>query len=162
MGVLRVHIAVVVQDADVNRSHRVGDRRLDVDASATRRRLDWLPRERLTIRRRLPFMIENLRCEPLEWYRRNHMAMRAVDPSANLVIHHLLEKHEEGICTTMSEIMTKPEGQVIYPTYQQLTAEEREWNYRVAIRHLLDSVRTRDKTIYGNFCRDLAELRFAP
>jgi nucleoside-diphosphate-sugar epimerase len=137
------------------------DRQLNVDASKTRRRLDWVPRERLSIRRRLPFMIENLKCEPLEWYRRNHMAMRAIDTSANLRIHQLLERHEESICATMSEIMTGAEGRVVYPTYQHLAPEEREWNYRVAIRHLLDSVRTRDKTIYGNFCRDLAELRFA-
>ena len=137
------------------------DRRLDVDASVTRRRLDWVPRERLSLRRRLPFMIENLKCEPLEWYRRNHMAMRIVDSSANLKIHQLLEKHEEQICESMAELMTSPEGQVIFPTYGKLTPDERAWNYRVAVRHLLDSVRTRDKSVYGSFCRDLAELRFA-
>ena len=137
------------------------DRRLDVDASRTRQRLGWVPRERLSIRRRLPFMIENLKCEPLEWHRRNHMAMRAVMTSANLKIHQLLEKHEAAICDTMAELMTNQEGRVLFPTYQGLTHEEREWNYRVAVRHLLDSVRTRDKSIYGNFCRDLGELRFA-
>jgi nucleoside-diphosphate-sugar epimerase len=137
------------------------DRRLDVDASQTRRRLDWRPRERLSLRRRLPFMIENLKCEPMEWYRRNHMAMRMMVTSVNLRVHRLLEKHEENICDTMAELMTNAEGRVLFPTYQALTPEEREWNYRVAIRHLLDSVRTRDKSIYGNFCRDLAELRFA-
>jgi len=137
------------------------DSRLDVAPSRTWRRLDWVPRERLSIRRRLPFMIENLKCEPLEWYRRNHMAMRVADTSANLKIHQLLEKHEEQICESMAELMTSSEGQKLYPTYQQLSPEERAWNYRVAVRHLLDSVRTRDKSIYGSFCRDLAELRLA-
>ena len=106
-------------------------------------------------------MIENLKCEPLEWHRRNHMAMRVVDTSANLRIHQLLEKHEALICESMAELMTGKEGQHLYPTYQQLSPEERAWNYRVAVRHLLDSVRTRDKTVYGSFCRDLAELRLA-
>ncbi len=159
----REHVQSLLGDRPFERAWMASyfDRRLDVDASHTRRRLDWVPRERLSVRRRLPFMIENFKSEPLEWYRRNHMAMRAVDTSANLRIHQLLEKHEELICDTMSELMTGAEGQTLYPTYQQLAAEEREWNYRVAVRHLLDSVRTRDKTIYGSFCRDLAELRFA-
>ena len=160
---LREHIQRILGDRPFERAWMASyfDRRLDVEANHTRRRLDWVPRERLSIRRRLPFMIENLKSEPLEWYRRNHMAMRVVDTSANLRIHQLLEKHEEQICGIMAALMTGTEGQVLYPTYQQLAPEEREWNYRVAVRHLLDSVRTRDKTVYGSFCRDLAELRFA-
>ncbi len=160
---LREHIQRILGDRPFERAWMASyfDRRLDVDASHTRRRLDWVPRERLSIRRRLPFMIENLKCEPLEWHRRNHMAMRVIDKSANLTIHQLLEKHEAQICEEMAELMTSREGQSLYPTYQRLTPEEREWNYRVAIRHLLDSVRTRDKSIYGSFCRDLAELRLA-
>lgn len=159
----REHMKRILGDRPFERAWMASyfDRRLDVDASVTRARLDWVPRERLSIRRRLPFMIENLKCEPLEWYRRNHMAMRAVDTSANLRIHQLLEKHEEQICEAMSALMTGDSARAVYPTYQHLTPEEREWNYRVALRHLLDSVRTRDKTIYGSFCRDLAELRFA-
>ena len=134
---------------------------LDIDPSRTRQRLEWVPRERLTIRRRLPFMIENLKCEPVEWYRRNHMAMRMLDTSASLRVHHLLERHEREISEEMSNYMTSEDGRRLFPSYQTLMPEEREWNHRVALRHLLDSVRTRDKSIYGNFCRDLAELRFA-
>ena len=160
---LRDHVKQLLGDRPFERAWMASyfDSRLDVDPSCTWRRLNWVPRERLSIRRRLPFMIENLKSEPLEWYRRNHMAMRAVDTSANLRIHQLLEKHEEQICQSMAELMTSSEGQSLYPTYQKLSSEERAWNYRVAVRHLLDSVRTRDKTIYGSFCRDLAELRLA-
>ena len=137
------------------------DSRLDVDASLTRQRLDWVPRDRLSIRRRLPFMIENLKCEPEEWYRRNHMALRIVETSENLRIHQLLEKYEDQIGEELSEFMISPEGRKLFPSYQGLAPEEREWNHRVALRHLLDAVRTRDKSIFGSFCRDLAELRYA-
>lgn len=43
------------------------DLRLDVDASRTRRRLDWAPNPDLHILKRTPFMIENMRNNPEEW-----------------------------------------------------------------------------------------------
>ena len=43
--------------------HRHGD---DVDASRTRQRLDWAPRPRLEILRRMPFLVENLKTDPID------------------------------------------------------------------------------------------------
>ncbi len=47
------------------------DRELRVDASRTRRRLDWAPNPSLEIRRWIPAMVENLQAHPSEWRRRN-------------------------------------------------------------------------------------------
>jgi len=137
------------------------DRQLRVDASRSQDRIGWTPRGRLMVLRRLPFMIENFKTDPTEWYRRNHAAMRIVRPSAHLRVHQLLEKHEPRICDTVSTYMASREGRRDFPSYRRFGSEEREWNHRVALRHLMDSVRTRDKSIYGSFCRDLAELRYA-
>ena len=139
---------------------RYVDRRLVVDSSRTQRLLDWSPRERLTLLRRLPFLIENLKTDPVEWYRRNQAAMRIVRPAVNLRIHQLLEKHERRIYDEVSDRMVSAEGQRRFRSYQLLPEEEREWNHRVALRHLMDSVRSLDKSAYRNFCRDLAELRY--
>jgi len=141
-------------------SHYI-DRQLRVDATRSQALIRWAPRGRLTLLRRLPFMIENLKTDPVEWYRRNHAAMRIIRPSAHLRVHSLLEKHEGRICDAVSTYMASREGRRVFPSYRKLGSEEREWNHRVALRHLMDSVRTRDKSIYGSFCRDLAELRYA-
>lgn len=45
------------------------DRRLHVDASRTRRRIDWAPNPNLGIIKRLPRLIENLKHHPTEWRR---------------------------------------------------------------------------------------------
>ena len=135
------------------------DRQLLVDARRTRQTLGWEPRARLSIERRLPFMIENLKTNPAEWYRRNHAAMRLEPPLENLRIHRLLEKHETRILEGVFTLMTNPEGRERFPGYQALPPEEQMWYHRVAFRHLLDSVRTRDKSIFASFCRDMAELR---
>jgi nucleoside-diphosphate-sugar epimerase len=136
------------------------DRQLLVDARQTRATLGWKPRPRLNIDRRLPFMIENFKADPTEWYQRNHAAMRLEPPLDNLRVHRLLEKYETRILEGMSTLMTGRKGRERFPDYQNLSAEEQMWNHRVALRHVMDSVRTRDKSIYASFCRDLAELRF--
>lgn len=43
------------------------DRRLDVSAARTRRRLDWAPNPELDVLKRLPYMVENMRQNPEEW-----------------------------------------------------------------------------------------------
>ena len=43
------------------------DLKMTIDASRTRARLGWAPRPRLELLRRLPFLIENLKTDPLEW-----------------------------------------------------------------------------------------------
>lgn len=51
------------------RSWMVGyiDRRLNVDASKTRRHIDWAPNPELAILHRLPRLVENLRKDPERW-----------------------------------------------------------------------------------------------
>jgi hypothetical protein len=136
------------------------DRQLRVDASRSRERLGWDPRERLAIERRMPFLMENLKTDPVEWHRRNHAAMRVIMPSPNLRIHRLLERHEQRIGRELSERMLSSDGQRRFPSYQKLSEDQREWNHRVALRRLMDAIRSGDKSVYRSFCQDLAEIRF--
>ncbi len=43
------------------------DLRLDIDASRTRRRIDWAPNPELHILKRIPYMIRHMRNDPAEW-----------------------------------------------------------------------------------------------
>jgi len=52
------------------------DDQLTVDASHTRRRLGWSNRPRFNLIRRMPFLVDNLRTQPLRWSVLNHAAMR--------------------------------------------------------------------------------------
>jgi hypothetical protein len=47
------------------------DRRLEVDAARTRRRIDWAPNPELGVLRRLPVLVGHLRDRPAEWERWN-------------------------------------------------------------------------------------------
>jgi nucleoside-diphosphate-sugar epimerase len=131
---------------------------MTIDAGHTRRRLDWAPRPRLEILRRLPFLLENLKADPTEWNLRNRAAMKAVQIPINLRVHWLLARHQEEIIREFTTLLTDT-GKARFARYQLLTADEHEWNHRLVLRHLLNAVRTKDRGIFMAYCRDLAQMR---
>jgi hypothetical protein len=137
------------------------DRQLVVNSALTRERLGWEPRPRLKLLRRLPFLIENLKTNPVEWNRRNHAAMQKVEISINLRTCRLLEKHDEAIRNETTERILEQMQTRTFPGYQRLSRERSSWLVQVALRHLINSVRTREKAVYSSYCRDLAERSFA-
>jgi nucleoside-diphosphate-sugar epimerase len=136
------------------------DKQLTVNAHKTRVRLGWMPRERLKILRRLPFLLDNYKTEPIEWYRRNRAAMKEARLAAHLRVYRLLERHEQEISAEVSKRLRAPEARRRFPSYQQLGSEDMRWNHRVALRHLMNAAMTRQKTVFVSYCRDLAERRF--
>jgi nucleoside-diphosphate-sugar epimerase len=136
------------------------DRALTVDARRSRELLDWTPRPRLEILRRLPFLTENLKMDPVEWNRRNRAALKGVRLRSNLLVHQLLEKHEEAITADYTRALTGPEGRERFPSYQYIAADEHEWNHRLVLLNLMNAVRTRERAVFLAYCRGLAERRF--
>ncbi len=132
---------------------------LRTDASRTRARLDWSPRSRLEILRRMPFLIENFRTDPATWAEVNRAAMRRVSVPANLKIHWLLEQHQETVMSRFTQMLTGADGRDRFPSYQSLTPAQHDWHHRLVYRNLLSAVRTRDKGVFMGYCRDLAEQR---
>ncbi len=137
------------------------DTEMRIDASRSRARLDWAPRDRLAILRRMPFLIENLRTDPLEWNRRNREALKQVHVPDHLRVHWLLRKHEDVIIREFHGLLTGPLGPTRFPSYQSLTPEQHEWHHRLLMRHVLNAVRTRDRGVFMGYCRDLAERRLS-
>lgn len=133
------------------------DRVLAVDARRTRELLGWSPRPRLEIVRRLPFLLENRKTEPEAWHARNRAALKRVELRPNLLVHRLLERHEEEIAA----LFTRRLGDASrFPHYAALSDLEHRWNHRLILHQLMSAVRTRERAILAEFCRDLAERRY--
>jgi nucleoside-diphosphate-sugar epimerase len=158
---VRDMMARVGGGAAVDRAWQAGtvDVEMRTDASRTRARLDWSPRPRLEILRRMPFLIENCRTDPATWAELNRAAMQQVRVPANLKIHWLLEQHQETVMRQFTELLTGPDGRARFPSYQALTPAQHDWHHRLVYRNLLSAVRTRDKGVFMGYCRDLAEQR---
>jgi hypothetical protein len=137
------------------------DLAMTIDASRTREKLGWAPRERLEILRRLPFLIENKKTDPIEWSRLNRAAMKEVHVPANLLLYRLMEEHENEIIEEYSRVLLGPKGREKFPSYQRVSADDHDWNHRVVLRNLMNSVRTREKGIVVAYCHDLAQRRAA-
>lgn len=134
---------------------------LAVDPTRTWAKLDWRPRERLRVQRRVPFMVENLKTDPLEWHRRNQAALKDVRVRPNLRIHRLLEKHHDEIRRRfVDDLLAGRDGAEPFPSYRKVPREILEWRFTVVLRHLLNAVRTSEKGLFTAYCRDLAEKRF--
>ena len=136
------------------------DRQLAVDARRTRERMEWGPRERLELLRRLPFLVEHMRSESVEWERRNLEILRRRRPAANLRIHRLLEQHEARIVDRLGKRLAAGSGRDGAPVLTETQAVELAWSLKVALHQLMVAVRTQDGVPYLSFCRDLAARLF--
>jgi nucleoside-diphosphate-sugar epimerase len=136
------------------------DKSLTIDAARTRARLGWAPRARLEIVRRLPFMLENLRIDPIEWHRRNRAAMKQVHMRVYLRIYHLLEQNEDEIVRVLMRRFRDSRTTALLPHYQAEPDAALEWHCRLALRALMNAIRTRDRGVFATYCRDLAVRRF--
>jgi nucleoside-diphosphate-sugar epimerase len=136
------------------------DLAMNVNSLRSRQILSWGPRPRLELLRRMPFLIESFKTDPVEWNRRNRAAMKEVRLHSYLRIHQLLEQHEQEICDEYTARLTGPEGRERFASYQSVTADEHEWNQKLILRHLMNAVRTRERAVFVSYCGDLAERRF--
>jgi nucleoside-diphosphate-sugar epimerase len=136
------------------------DLAMTIDSGRTRALLGWEPRPRLQVLRRLPFLLENRRTDPIEWNRANRAAMKEVHLETNLRIYALLKEHAHEIAAEFTELLTGPEGRERFPSYQQVSEQDHQWNHTLILRHLMNAVRTRERSILVSYCRDLAERRF--
>ena len=127
-----------------------------IDASKTRVRMGWAPRDRLEIIRRLPFLLENRRTYPLDWHRLNRAAMKAVHVPQNLRLYQLLERHHAELV----EEYTKALEDARLPSYEHVSHEDHEWHHKMILRQLMNAVRTQDRHVLVAYCGDLAERRY--
>ena len=129
------------------------DRRMEIDASRTRRRLEWRPTPRLSLLDRLAFLIEHRRDNPMEWYRRNREALEHLQLAPNFRIYRLVKRHEARIEQRLSEALLEREP------CAGVTSEQRLWDHRQTLRNLVVSVQTGENEPFLGWCRDLAERR---
>ena len=110
------------------------DSRLDVDATASRRLIDWAPTPRYLLKRRMLFLIENMKSNPNLWGQRNlAMAHKSVEKRPGLKIYEAMLAVKESVIEEHVAYLMAPENRNIFPHYQQID---------------IDSLRIRARFIY--------------
>ena len=136
------------------------DRAFPTDCSYTRNTLDWLPKPRHQLPRRLLHVIENLKTQPDKWHRMNidRMSRFQRNRPALILAEEMVRMHEELVEKVFQTIMN-PYNKTRLQYYQQMPAEDLRWYIRVVYNHLLTSVRHGDRSIMITFARDLSQRR---
>jgi len=100
------------------------DSRLDVDASASRRLIEWTPTARYLLKRRMLFLIENMKSNPNLWEQRNLvMAHKVVEKRPSLKIYEVMLAVKEAVIDEHVAFLMAPENGDIFPHYQQIDVD---------------------------------------
>jgi len=101
------------------------DQRMAVDASKSHEILDWKPKPRFDIKRRLLFLIENMKYNPLLWQKRNiAMAIKKEEERPSLKIFNVMLAMKKQIIKEHIDYIRLPENQEKYPNYNSISPEE--------------------------------------
>jgi nucleoside-diphosphate-sugar epimerase len=136
------------------------DRRMEVDNSRSRTRLDWSPSPRYQMERRLPFLIERFKSEPVEWHARNAAVMRKDIARPDLAILKALVTEENQIIGSIVARVGEEAALGRLPSYGAMEDSELVWLVRLLHRLLLTSVQTSNRMLLVNYLEVTGGSRF--
>lgn len=137
------------------------DKKLNVDASYTTSMLNWEPKPRYHILRRLLFLLEKMKSHPDEWRAKNEAVMKRIANRANLMIYEKMIEQKEVILTNIMETILDENPKGIFSKYKQMPLNDFQC-YMSALYHLLlATVRSSDRSLLLKYIDDIAIRRFA-
>jgi len=134
--------------------------RLDVDASYTREKLSWQPTPRFHILRRLLFLIEKMKSDPLQWHSKNTTALKRISLRPNLLIYETMMNFKEEVLKEIKATLLSPQRADEFPNYQKMTATDFDWYVGTIFQLLSSSIRNNDRMFLLDYIKDLSSMRF--
>ena len=137
------------------------DLKLTADAAYTRKTLKWQPKPRNHITRRLLFLLEKLKSFPVQWHRKNTIAL--AKPSIerpNLILAELMQNIQDEITNHILERFISPDDSSQFKRYHDLQDPTKvKWYIESVYNLLIASVRNGDRYGLINYARSLANIR---
>lgn len=137
------------------------DLKLNVDASYTHNKLGWEPVPRYDIKRRLLFLIEHMKSNPVDWHRKNLEAIEKreiVNP--NLKISETMHSLKEDIISKIIEKMYSDKYVKQFSTYNKLKIKLRTERTRYVYSMFETAVQTGYRMHVLSYARNLASERY--
>lgn len=137
------------------------DKKLNIDSSYTREKLDWKPTERYYLTRRLLFLLEKMKSHPDEWHVKNEAALKRIAKRTNLIIYEKMIEQKEAILTKIITKIIYQDSKEVFSQYKQMDSNDFQC-YISAIYHLLlASIRSSDRSLFLQYIDKIAIRRFA-
>jgi len=137
------------------------DLKLVVDASYTYRILNWQPKSRYHLLRRLLFLLEKMKSHPYEWRMRNEAKMYRTGQRANLLIYENLVDMKDDLLPEIGEVILQDRQNPNFRRYANLDQKDFECYLKALYHLLLAAVRSGDRNLMLEYLDEVAMRRFA-
>lgn len=139
---------------------RYVDRTMNINAAATHRRLEWVPKPRVHVTRRLLFLIERMKNNPIVWNQKNLvMARRMVFEHSGLKIYNAMQDLKIKIITEHIAYLREGKSEK-YPHYSRLNTHELHKRVELIWLILEASLRLGDRLQILTYAKHIAQERF--
>lgn len=136
------------------------DLKLDIDSSKTQKILNWSPSPRLSIQRRLLFLIENMKSDPNEWELKNKRALKKDSFRPNLLIYNSMIKLKEKIVIEIFSILSgSEENRDRFESFLKVNRDVLRKDIEFIYQLLAVSIRTKDRLILLDYSKDIGYIR---
>ncbi|MEW6195859.1 MAG: NAD(P)-dependent oxidoreductase [Bacteroidota bacterium] len=136
------------------------DKKLDVKIKRTDKIIDWSPDPRLHIEKRMPFIIERMKSEPLTWQLRNSMILRKSELRIDFVIYSVLADDEDIIIDKIIDSINTANDQRRLLAAPNSDSQEIMWFVKFIYRLILTSINTNNKLLIQNYFEASSVNRF--
>ena len=137
------------------------DLTLDIDASLTRKILDWEPTPRYHINRRLLFLIEKMKSHGEEWALKNEAALHKVARRTNMLIYESLTKNKDKWLAFIIKDIRSTYKDGIFTKYWEMDDNDFQCYMSTLYHLIMATVRSNDRNLMLKYIDDIAIRRFA-
>jgi nucleoside-diphosphate-sugar epimerase len=136
------------------------DTKLVVDPSFTMNALGWEPSPRNDLKRRLLFLIENMKNHSVEWNVKNETLMLRTANRFNIQAYDLMLKSRELIIDKMFDFINQKDNVDYFPNYRKMDPLVLRWYITMLYQLIATSIKVGDRILIRKYIQAVAFRRF--
>ncbi|MBN2367128.1 MAG: hypothetical protein JXL67_13240, partial [Calditrichaeota bacterium] len=136
------------------------DKKLTVNSDYSKNLLSWKSTTRYDIKRRLLFLIENMKNHRSIWDLRNEAAMKRIARRPNMVIYQSLYENADQLREQIISEFSAPENNSKYQHYQKMEEGVLRWYVTLIYHLIITAIRTGDRALFRNYIQTIAYRRY--
>lgn len=136
------------------------DKKLEVNSDDTFKELGWKPTPRYDLKRRLLFLIENMKNHADTWQLRNEAALNRVVRRPNLTIYHYMVDASDKLVDEMIALIHEPANKERFRQYNDMEDDALKWFIKLLYQLIYTTIRARDRKLILNYAQIIAYRRF--
>ncbi len=136
------------------------DTKLVVDSSYTMSTLSWEPSPRNDLKRRLLFLIENMKNHSVEWNVRNETQMIRATNRFNIQSYDLMLRNRERVINKMFDFINLKENSDYFPNYRKMDPLVLKWYITMLYQLIATSIKVGDRILIRKYIQAVAYRRF--